>query len=245
MNAPPTQPPSPTALAGAPGLLAKVKTLAFAAAVLLTAGWVFVTAQRDIRADLTAGPARFTSQRWAEGINRPASRGQWEAAVAELKAAVDIHPQDPALHETLGNAWMVGATQDWASESDKAQWLSNATERYTRATALRPHDGLIWAELAGAMARAGNLGPATLAAAENALKLGPNEGHVHQAVMLLALEHWDVMSPALQKWATDLYEGGTQAQREAINRLGEPFGMGFESDSKPRDSGKRKAQGAS
>jgi hypothetical protein len=227
------------------GLAARTLTAAASAVLLLTAGWVAVTGVREIRSDFTAGAARFASQRWAEGVSTPASRAQWEAAVADLQSAVDLDPADPALHETLGNGWMVGAIQVWASDQEKAQWTSRAKESFHQATVLRPTDSLAWALLASAMARSGDTGPAMHAAAERAIQLGPHEGHVHEALIALVFEYWDQSSPALQQWAGSLFENGTQAQRDAINRVGERFGTALETEVPPRDPTRRKVRGGS
>jgi hypothetical protein len=227
------------------GLPARALTAAATAVLMLVAGWVAVTGVREIRSDFTAGAARFASQRWAEGVSAPASRSQWEAAVAELQAAVEIDPSDPALREALGNGWMVGTAQAWASDQDKASWAQRATESFRQATVIRPADPLAWALLASAMARSGDTGPAMHAAAERAIELGPHEGYVHEALIALVFEFWDQSSPAMQQWAGSLFENGTQAQRDAINRVGERFGTALESEVAPRDPARSKKQGGS
>jgi hypothetical protein len=226
-------------------LLSRSMGASLIVALLTTASWVGITSLREIRADLKAGPARFSTQRWAEGLARPASRGQWEAVVADLRSAVDIQSRDASLHETLGNAWMVGTVQTWAREEEKTQWVQHAQEQFRQATRLRPSDGLSWALLASALARAGQTGPALQESALKAIQLGPNEGHIHQAVMLLVLEHWETAGVDLQKWAGDRFDSGTLAQREAINQMGAQFGIVLESDRPAREPARRHSLGGS
>lgn len=217
------------------GSLGRVAIFAFTATLLATAAWVWVTAQREIRADFSSGQARLTFQRWAEGVSAPASRAQWEVALNELKEAAEIDPSDPALQESLGNGWMVGTVQAWATEQDRILWAGHAKQHFIKATELRPRDALTWALLANAMTGTGEFGPA-MKAAERAVQLGPHEGHVHDAVLALVFEFWDQSSEELQQWAFRLFENGTQAQRDAINRVGGQFGTKLESDTPPRSA---------
>jgi hypothetical protein len=225
--------------------MTRLMTLAFACATVSAAVWVGLTAQRDLRADLTAGPARFSIQRWAEGESQPTSRAQWEAAVSEIESAVAIHPREPSLNEVLGNAWIVGVRQKWGSNDDKSRWLQRAIGHFRIATVERPNDGLLWALLASALTRSGDYGAEMQAAAQRALNLGPNEAHVQHVLVQVTLRHWDNVGPQLQKWTSDYFENGTQAQRDTINLIGSEYGIELESDKPARDPNRGKSQGSS
>lgn len=222
------------AAAAAPSLAGRLFTWAGVAVLVLIGLWVAVTAQRELRADLTAAPARFSAQRWAEGVSQPASRAQWEAVVAELEEALEIQPKDPALHEVTGNALTVGTLQSWITPNERPALLARAEKHFRQSLALRPADGMTWALLASTLARAGNFGPDLQASSNKALALGPNEAHVQQVLMMTTLQHWDKVPHSLQQWASDLFEQGTQDERDAINRLAALYDMELASDQPPR-----------
>lgn len=209
------------------------------ALLLATAGWVFWAATQELRADWTSAPAHMMVGRWAEGVSQPASRAQWEAMRTDLLEAAAIQPQDPVLHEALCNLHLVGAQQPWGQGDERMKLLAEAQRHIRTALALRPSDGLLWGLLASTLGRSGNTGADFENAAQKALALGPNEGHVQQLMMLVATEHWDRAPASLQHWAENLYDKGTQAQRDAINRIADIYGLKFESDQPPRQDLRR------
>ena len=217
----------------APSVLERFLSLAVAGALLSVALWLLALAETEFQSDFTASPARLLVQRWGEGRSARPGRSQWENAVRELHQASDLQPSDPSLHQTLGNAWLVGTAQPWASTIERVLWTEQAIYHYRESTTLRPADGMTWALIANTLASSGEFGHHMQLAAQKALQLGPNEAHVHETLMPVVLEHWDRVHPSMRQWANTLFARGTARQREAINRLGKKYGRQLTSSEDP------------
>jgi tetratricopeptide (TPR) repeat protein len=203
-------------------------------ALFAVAMWVFVTAWSDFRADGRSAAARQATAAWVGGERRGPDRAAHAQALASLQAALQIQPQDPSLHESLGDLQMVAAQQPWPTAEERAQQLAAATGHYRRTLDIRPRDARTWAALAMAQLLQGQRGPSVNEAWEQARKNGPHEGYVMRQLFFVVIAGWDEASPAMRQWATDLYENGSKAQREAINRFAREHGLEFSSDQAPR-----------
>ncbi len=207
---------------------------AAAVALLGVAAWVYVTAWGDLRADLGSARARQQLDNWLSGDTRSLQRPALEEVQADLQRALQIQPQNPNLHENLGDLLVLGAQQPWADATLRTQQLKQAVTHYRETLAIRPRDGRTWAALSVALALQGAHGPELHHAWKQTRLLGPREGYLLRYQAFAVLTGWDQASPEMQQWATDLYEKGTAAQREAINRFAAPYGLQFASDQPPR-----------
>lgn len=202
--------------------------------VLVIAGWVFITAGRELRAELPSLASRHTAQQWALGNSAPAGRAHWDVVLADLLDAESVQPANPILQEQLGTLYMVAVKQPWSEGKDRDALRDKAAAHFRKAIALRPLDAMHWALLASALSDGGNRGAEFEAATQKALALGPNENHVQIVLMRTALANWTEMPESLKTWADGLYERGTQRQRDALNAMAEPYGWVFSSTQPPR-----------
>ena len=177
------------------------------------AGWVFWEAQRVIRADAASLKARHLLMQWSSGAAVPASPQQVSAVREALQSALAITPDDPSLQEQLGDSYMVSGRLDWNDEALRRQHFLDAERQYRKALALRPTDPQTWASLAAAYEGLGDTGPRMHRAWEEALRLGPNEGHVQPMLLDMVLATWPTASPTMKRWAETLFESGTEPQR--------------------------------
>lgn len=190
------------------------------------AAWVFWQAQLWLRTDLASAGARKAAVDWASGARKPPTEPEWAQAVQALQDARALQPRHPGLAEPLGDLHMVAARRDWADEARRNAALAQAVQHYQEALAQRPADPQTWAALAAAEQGRGNAA-AMRAAWSKALALGPNEGHVQPMLLELALASWADATPQMQQWAIALYDASSAAQRKAINRMAERYGLTF------------------
>jgi tetratricopeptide (TPR) repeat protein len=205
--------------------------------VLLLVGVLAITAvaigesQRHIRAHLQAAEARYLAERWVNNPQRPPSEARVQAALAAAQRALTITPDDPLLHEQVGDLHLLLAQLPDVAvlKSDIVKLnLQNAIAAYRAAIALRPRDGQTWAALATALHLQGADKPEVYKAWRQALALGPNEGHVMPMLLELVLRDWAVAPKDLQDWATSLFERSSEEQRARFNRQAERYGLHFE-----------------
>jgi tetratricopeptide (TPR) repeat protein len=207
--------------------------LALAVAIPVAA-WVFAEAQRHARADLASAGARKAVAVWVSGERWPPSREALDDARADIERAVRIEPDNPALQEALGNAYLALAQFDWSDVSARRAHLERAAAQYQRVITLRPAAAQSWAALASLYAALGESKELLRQTWERALSLGPNESYVQPMLLQTALAVWADASPRMQQWAKDRFENGTEAQRRAINQMAKAYGLEFESDRPPR-----------
>ena len=216
------------AAGGAAGDAARTPVWGWAITALAVpvAAWVFWQAQLWLRTDLASAGARKAAVDWASGARKPPTEPEWAQAVQALHDARALQPRHPGLAEPLGDLHMVAARRDWADEARRNAALAQAVQHYQEALAQRPADPQTWAALAAAEQGRGNAA-AMRAAWAKALALGPNEGHVQPMLLELALASWADATPQMQQWAIALYDASSAAQRKAINRMAERYGLTF------------------
>lgn len=198
--------------------------------VLAVGGWACWQGQRLLRADLLSQGARWSVTQWASTGKAPASQADFDRAEAALTAALAITPDDPSLHELLGDLAGVAGRRDWADEAARPRHYAAAVAHYQRALALRPRDPQTWASLATAYQGLGDTGPLLHQAWAQALKLGPNEGAVQPMLLETALATWATATPAMQDWVTAFFLQSAEPQRKAINELARRYGLRFDAD---------------
>jgi tetratricopeptide (TPR) repeat protein len=203
-------------------------------ALLGTAGWVFQAAWQDFRADLGSAAARRDVAFWLNGGPGQPDQARWQEAADSLLRAVGRQDANPTLHDSLGDAYMVAASQPWATPELKQGYLPQAIAHYQKALQLRPRDARSWAALAMAYALHAQTGPALHTAWANARAYGPHEGYVMRHLLLVVLMVWDDASEPMRQWVTDLFERGSQAQRDAVNHYARRYGLAFSSDQPPK-----------
>jgi predicted TPR repeat methyltransferase len=198
------------------------------AVLLPVAGWVLNESQRLFRADWASAAQRHQVLEWVSGAKAPASAAEWEAAHAALLASVAITPEDPDMHERLGDAHTVAGQRDWAQPALRQQHFANAQRAYEAAAALRPAEPQTWAMIAAARQAAGEPAAQVHEAWARALKLGPFEGHLQAILMQVVLADWEGASPGMRNWATTLFDDSNAAVRGDINRLAARYGLRFD-----------------
>jgi tetratricopeptide (TPR) repeat protein len=202
------------------------------ALMLLVAGWVLWQSQRLFRADWASLPERHQVLAWVSGNGAPATAAQWEQTRAALQASIDITPEDPALQERLGDLHGVAGQRDWADVSLRKLHFGRAAAHYKAAIALRPGEPQTWAMLAAAYQAMGAEPALVHDTWARALALGPFEGHVQPILMQVALADWPNASPAMQAWASELFDTGSEATRKDINVMAAAYGLRFSAEQK-------------
>lgn len=194
------------------------------------AAWACYEGQRLIRADaLAMGTSKQVSS-WASGATLPASQLEWDQARANLLGALEITPDNAALHGDLGDLHAVAARRDWADEPARVQHLRAALAQYRLLLALRPSDPQTWANVASCYQGMGENGEAMHQAWAKALALGPHEGYVQPTLLEITLATWATATLAMQDWAKDFYAGSAAPQRKAINEMADRYGLHFDAE---------------
>ncbi len=199
----------------------------------LVCAWVLVQGQEMARADWASAAARRQVVQWVGAIGPAATPEQWEVARAAIQKSIDLQPDSPEWQERLGDAYTVAGQMNWADEALRVKHFSSASTHYEKATALRPSEPGTWAMLAAARQAAGAPLEAVHAAWVRAQALGPHEAHVQPVLMHVALADWDNASPAMQQWATDLFERSSASTRNAINAMAKGYGLLFTPSAAP------------
>lgn len=202
-------------------------TGALVAVAVLWVGW---QAGRTFLADVGSARARNEVQQWSAHTLAPDAQAMANAQT-DLEDALRWTPDNPALHEQLGDLFTAQAQASFTQQQpDAAQrvpaLLQQARAAYLQAAALRPAWPIVWSSLATVYYGLGDR-PAYLAAWQQALRLGPNEPGVQSALLDLTLLDWAQATPAQQAWAVQLFEKGDAGRRAAINRRARVFGLEF------------------
>jgi O-antigen ligase len=191
------------------------------------AAWMLVEGQRMLRADLASAGARQQVVLWVAGIGPAPSTAQWEGARADIQRSIDLQPRSPEWQERMGDVFSVAGQINWQNGELRVKHFKAAAGYYEAATALRPSEPGTWAMLSAARQAAGEPLAKVHAAWTQANTLGPYEGHVQPILMQVALGDWDNASPAMQKWASDLFERSDANTRNAINAMAGRYGLLF------------------
>lgn len=213
-----------------PGISRRGAACVLLAVSLPIAAWVFFEAQRIFRADWASAGARQQVQRWAAGQGPAPTVAQWEDAHADLLESLAITPDDPDLHERLGDLKFVAGMRKGLDEQQNKRQFEAAAGHYEQATALRSTEPGAWAMLALSRQLASAQRLQVQAAWTKAQALGPFEGPVQPVLLNVVLGDWEGATPAMQDWAKGLFDTGNEAARNAINAQAKPFGLIFSPD---------------
>lgn len=198
--------------------------------VALAVLWVGWQAGRTFLADVGSARARNEVQQWAAHTLTPDAQAM-ASAQTDLEDALRWTPDNPALHEQLGDLLTAQAQASFTQQQpDAAQrvpaLLRQAREAYLKAAGLRPAWPIVWSSLATVHYGLGDRS-AYMAAWQRALRLGPNEPGVQSALLDLTLLDWTQATSAQQAWSEQLFEKGDAGRRAAINRRARVFGLEF------------------
>jgi Tfp pilus assembly protein PilF len=199
--------------------LRRAATWVALALTLCVTAWVFWESQRLIRADFASVAARQQVALWVAGSKKPASAMQWESAREAIERALEIAPDDPAMHAVRGDVYMVAGEQRWFNAQQRQAHYREAIASYRQSLQLRPTEPQTWASLAAAHYGAREFGAPMQEAWARALALGPHEGYVQPMLMDLALATWPDASPAMRQWVEDTFENAPQSTRIEINKM--------------------------
>ena len=200
------------------------------ALVVPVAGWVLMEAQRVFRAEWVTLPVREQVADWSMSEQGNSNLQDWDAAWASLQAGLALTPDDPTLHELLGNLYSIAGRRDWKNPDKRRQHNRQAATHYEKALALRPGSSAAWAALASARQVMEDDPARVHAAWSQARKLGPFEGHVQPLLMHVVLAQWEVATPAMQDWAKTLFDSSDEQTRAQINVLAKYYGLVFTPD---------------
>ena len=201
------------------GGMHRVAALVALALTLGVTAWVFWESQRLIRADFASTAARQQVVKWVAGAESPPSVLAWESARDAIERAVEITPDDPAMHDVRGDVYAVAGSLRWFNALQRQAYYRQAIDSYRKSLQLRPTDPQTWASLAAAYYGARVFGAPLQEAWVRALALGPHEGHVQPMLMDLALATWPDASPDMQKWVEDTFESAPESTRIEINKM--------------------------
>lgn len=203
--------------------------LALALVLLLCTG-VLAEAQRFFRADVISAAARHRTEAWTFGQANLPEANQWEQTRQALRRAVRITPDNPELHERLGDLYAVAGRRDWSDVSLRQQHFLAAEQHYRQAIALRPLEPGPWAMLATSLQARGAPPDEVFSAWRTAQRSGPYEAHIQPLLMELALSTWPNAPADIREWATSLFgRSGTEA-RAQINEMAKRHRLRFEED---------------
>ena len=199
-------------------------------AVLPVAAWVLWQSQRVFRADMASRTERHQLVLWASGVEVPASPAEWAAAVAAVQRSISLTPEDPALHEALGDLYFVEARRLWPEQAARSQALDLAAKHYREAIALRPSEPQTWAMLATVLQGMGAESRLVNEAWARSVALGPYEGHVRPLLLRVVLSDWDHATPGMQQWVKTLFDGGNSNLRQSIEAMAKDYGLSIKPD---------------
>ena len=200
------------------------------AVVVPVAGWVLLDAQRTFRAEWATLAARGQVDRWLASQHDDSSLPDWNTAYASLRQGLALTPDDPALHERMGDLYAVAGRRDWADAALRLQHHRQAAAHYEDALALRPSSAIAWATLASARQAMRDDKTRVHAAWSEARRLGPYEGHVQPLLLQVVLADWEAATPKMQDWAKALFDHSDARTQAQINVLAKYYGLVFTPD---------------
>lgn len=219
--------PAGEAAAGSAGRLGRGNAVVALLAMLLLAGIALVPeALRMIRSDLGSMTARSTVSKWLAG-EPGADTGAWFAVRDDLLDAARISPGDPVLQDYLGSLHALRGVLLWDDEAERLRLYGQALQHQRASLALRPHNGLAWANAAASHAVLGERGGAFEQAWNAALAYGPNEADVQAVLYELAFSNWQAATPAMQAWVAERYLAGSPRLRARMAEAADRHGLGL------------------
>lgn len=201
-----------------------------AVAVWPLAGWMIYEAQRAVRADWSSMAARTQVSLWLTGEAEVPVGSRWTLAKSALQDSLAVTPEDPALHEAMGDLFSAAGQRDWNVAALRIDHFSKAALHYQQATILRPHGANAWAALAMAHHVAKAPRTAVNETWKVAQRLGPYEGHLQQLLLQVVIANWATASPEMRDWSTSLFDKSDAMGKTRINEMALSYGLKFSSN---------------
>jgi tetratricopeptide (TPR) repeat protein len=171
-------------------------------------------------ADWRSARGRSDIRTWTQG-RAVQSREQWQRAVDALREALRLAPQDPALWESLGFAYGIGA-RNFVPAGESSVYTEFALIYFRQASALRPTSPYSWAGIAVMKYRLEQLDEEFRRAFSSVMRLGPWEPGLQLIISDLGLALWDTLDPQLrgevrENWRRTAVRQADQLAQLAIN----------------------------
>lgn len=201
----------------------RMPTLALILVITLWTAWESL---RLISADMVSLGARRQIGQWIASATAEPSPEALAKLDTALHAALAITPENPSLHEQVGDLHLLLARVEDDTDAHQ-EAFRKATTSYLDAIALRPRDPQTWAGLAMAYQGIEGQDEAVISAWRRSRELGPNEGHTQPMLLDIALRMWNGAPADMQEWAQRFYADGAPRQRKAINLRASAYGIRF------------------
>ena len=199
-------------------------TLPALALVGLMAAWTLWHGLAVLRADMVSAAARQNVNDWAldgQGWDRQT----WKDTRQALLSALEITPDDPALHDYLAQLYITQGVVAWDIAEQREAFFAEALDHLLASLRLRPEDGRTWASVAQARYALGQPTGDIQQAWQQARKFAPREATVQQALASLVLGTWDQATPDMRGWLRQQWLHGTAPVRAALLEDAKRFGQ--------------------
>ena len=204
--------------------LHRALSLAATVAAGLAVTWAAFETWRVTGAQMAAGSAKHQVESWNTGATAPDSAAHVQQVLDDLDHAARRTPDDPAIHEAMGDAYVAAGRLAAADSPDKAANWHKALAAYQAAVQLRPLDPQTFAAMAGVHDALQQQAP-MWAAWREALKLGPHEGYVQPILLDILFANWAHAPADAQQWAKNFFEHAKTERRKAINAIAGRHGL--------------------
>jgi tetratricopeptide (TPR) repeat protein len=174
---------------------------------------------------------RWTVTRWRLNRGPAPTQEQWLRARDDLRAALQITPDNPQIHDDLGylhssRAQAMGWPRFGSEEEALRQTLlTEAIRDYRAATVLRPTFPYSWAYLALTKQRKGELDAEFWVAFDKALQYGRTEAGLQPTLAQMAFAHGKALSPARQRLVFSMITSSHGAVRKQLSAMIEQNGV--------------------
>lgn len=163
---------------------------------------------------------RHDIRMWTQG-RAVQSAEQWQRAVDALREALRLAPQDPALWESLGFAYDIGA-RSFVPNGGRGGWSvysEFALIHFRQAAALRPTSPYSWAGVAVMKYRLNQIDEEFRQAFSSAMRLGPWEPGLQLITSDLGLALWNSLDPLLRDEVRESWRRTAVRQADQLARL--------------------------
>ena len=163
---------------------------------------------------------RHDIRMWTQG-RAVQSEEQWQRAVDALREALRLAPQDPALWESLGFAYDIGA-RNFVPNGGRGGWSvynEFALIHFRQAAALRPTSPYSWAGVAVMKYRLDQLDAEFRQAFSSAMRLGPWEPGLQLITSDMGLALWDRLDPPLRHEVRENWRRTAARQADQLVKL--------------------------
>ena len=167
-------------------------------------------------ADWRSTRGRSDIRTWTQGRSVQ-SPEQWQRAVDALREALRLAPQDPALWESLGFAYDIGA-RNFAPRGWNV-YTEFALIHFRQAAALRPTSPYSRVGVAVMKYRLNQLDDEFRQALSSAMRLGPWEPELQLITSGMGLALWDRLDPQLRREMRENWRRTAVRQADPLIKL--------------------------